>query len=102
MATAKGPSGPDGAAASPPTGHRATDEEWHALTARCRALPPAANSYLIGDFETIKPEAHIMRFVEGALGRAVTPEAAVSLVRAAAREIGLQAYELDWRIRENQ
>jgi hypothetical protein len=52
--------------------------------------------------ETVKPDVHILRFVEDTLGRSTSPSDAVTVVCEAARRIGLKSYELDWRIWEYQ
>ena len=51
--------------------------------------------------ETIKPDVHVLRFVNEALGHPVTPEIAVSSLEQVAKDMGIKAYELDWRIWEN-
>ena len=50
--------------------------------------------------ETVKPDVHVHRFLTGALGRSVSDEEAIALAEAAASELRLKAYELDWRIWE--
>jgi hypothetical protein len=50
--------------------------------------------------ETVKPDVHVHRFVTNALGRSVSDAEAIALVEAAAAELGIKAYELDWRIWE--
>ncbi len=50
--------------------------------------------------DTIKPDVHVHRFVEGALGRRLSDTETVELVVAAAREVGWKATELDWAIWE--
>lgn len=52
--------------------------------------------------ETVKPDVHIRRFVERAVGRSVSDEEAVDSLEQVARIIGLKAYELDWRIWESE
>jgi hypothetical protein len=52
--------------------------------------------------ETIKPDLWIHRFVQDVLGYAVSDQMAVDLLERVAREMGVKAYELDWRIWENQ
>jgi hypothetical protein len=52
--------------------------------------------------ETIKPDVHVRRFVESALGRGVDDQTLVAALERVAAEIGLKAYELDWRIWESQ
>ena len=52
--------------------------------------------------ETIKPDVHVRRFVEMALGRTVDDQTMVAALERVACEIGLKAYDLDWRIWESQ
>jgi hypothetical protein len=52
--------------------------------------------------ETIKPDVHVMRFVQAVVGRPVQPTTAVDALVAVAKELSLKAYELDWRIWEYQ
>ena len=50
--------------------------------------------------DTVKPDVHVRRFAEGAVGRSLTDEEVVAAVSDAAHKLGLKAYELDWRIWE--
>ena len=52
--------------------------------------------------DTVKPDTHVRRFVEAAIGRRAPDTAVVTLVEAAAHELGLPAADLDWRIWEYQ
>ncbi len=52
--------------------------------------------------ETIKPDMWIHRFIQDTLGYPVSDETAVEALEQVAREIGVKAYELDWRIWEYQ
>ena len=52
--------------------------------------------------ETIKPDVHIRRFVELIVQHNVTDNDLVDVLERVARELGLKAYELDWRIWEYQ
>jgi hypothetical protein len=52
--------------------------------------------------ETIKPDVHVRRFAESILGRRMTDQELVGAFEAAAKQLGLQEYELDWRIWESQ
>jgi hypothetical protein len=52
--------------------------------------------------ETVKPDVWIHRFIQDALGYPVSDETAVELLEKVAQEIGVRAYELDWRIWEYQ
>jgi hypothetical protein len=65
-----------------------------------RGLGPAVYNWLVMrlGIETVKPDVHIMRFVESTLGRRVGEADAVALVCDAARVMSCKTYELDWRI----
>ena len=52
--------------------------------------------------DTVKPDTHVRRFVESAIGRRASDAEVVRLVEDAAREVGLPAADLDWRIWEHQ
>jgi len=52
--------------------------------------------------ETVKPDIWIRRFIQDALSYSVSDETAVELLEKVAQEIGVKAYELDWRIWEYQ
>lgn len=52
--------------------------------------------------ETVKPDLWVHRFIRVSIGRTVSDRAAVSVLQKAASELGLRAYELDWRIWEHQ
>jgi hypothetical protein len=51
--------------------------------------------------ETVKPDVHVRRFAEAAVGRPLADMEVVEVVTQAARHMGLKAYELDWRIWEH-
>jgi hypothetical protein len=48
--------------------------------------------------DTVVPDTWIHRFIHDALGFSVRDEIAVELLEAAALELGIKAYDLDWRI----
>lgn len=50
--------------------------------------------------ETIKPDVHILRFLEKTLGRRLGEQEAVGALESVAKDLGLKAYELDWAIWE--
>ena len=52
--------------------------------------------------ETVKPDVHVRRFTEALLGRRLSDDDLVATVVAAARVLGVRAYELDWAIWEYQ
>jgi hypothetical protein len=51
--------------------------------------------------ETVKPDVHVRRFAEAAVGRPLSDIDVVEVVVGAAKGLGLKAYELDWRIWEH-
>lgn len=51
--------------------------------------------------ETVNASVHIHRFIQETLGYAVTDRTAIKLIERAAQEMGVKAYELDWRIWEH-
>lgn len=69
---------------------------------RVRGLGIAVYQWLVmrQGVETVKPDVHVHRFVAAAIGRGVSDAEAIELVTAAARQMGLKPYELDWRIWE--
>jgi hypothetical protein len=71
---------------------------------RVPGLGPTVYNWLVMRLgvETVKPDVHILRFVESTLGRRTSADDAVTVVSAAAKRLGLRAYELDWRIWEFQ
>jgi hypothetical protein len=50
--------------------------------------------------DTIKPDVHVRRFAQAAMGRTLSDREVVDLVTAAAAKLGVPARELDWRIWE--
>jgi hypothetical protein len=50
--------------------------------------------------DTVKPDVHVRRFAEAAVGRPLSDADVIEVVTRAARELGIKAYELDWRIWE--
>jgi hypothetical protein len=50
--------------------------------------------------DTVKPDVHVRRFAEGAVGRPLSDTDVVEVVTRAARQLGKKAYELDWAIWE--
>lgn len=71
---------------------------------RVKGLGPTVYRWLVMRLgvETVKPDVHIRRFVEDCLRRGVTDDEIVEVVCAAARELGMRTYELDWSIWEYQ
>jgi len=53
--------------------------------------------------ETIKPDVHVTRFVESIICRSgIADEELVATLEKVAKQLGLKAYKLDWRIWEYQ
>ena len=50
--------------------------------------------------DTVKPDVHVRRFAEAAVGRPLDDGDVVEAVERAAAALGLTAQELDWRIWE--
>jgi hypothetical protein len=48
----------------------------------------------------VKPDVHVRRYTEAAVGRKLTDQDVIELTTKAARSIGIKAFELDWRIWE--
>jgi len=51
--------------------------------------------------ETVKPDVHVRRFVESAVGRSMTDAQVVAAVEEAAQRLGVKASALDWAIWES-
>jgi hypothetical protein len=51
--------------------------------------------------DTVKPDVHVHRLVERAVGRRLSDADVVDVVVRAARRLGMKAHELDWAIWEN-
>lgn len=71
---------------------------------RVRGLGYAVYNWLVmrQGVETVKPDTHVHRFVRSVLGRGLSDTEVVELLERVARELGLKAYQLDWRIWEHQ
>jgi len=69
---------------------------------RVRGLGIAVFQWLVmrQGVETIKPDVHVRRFAEGAVGRPLSDSELIEVVTRAAEVLGVKAYELDWRIWE--
>jgi len=50
--------------------------------------------------DTVKPDVHVRRFAEKAVGRSLNNQGVVDVVVGAAHTLGMKAYELDWAIWE--
>lgn len=71
---------------------------------RVRGLGFAVYQWLVmrQGVETIKPDVHVRRFVESIIHRSPTDDELVEALEKVAKQLGLKAYELDWRIWEYQ
>ena len=52
--------------------------------------------------ETVKPDTHVLRFLQRVTGRKFSGDEAVVILEQIAKDIGKKAYELDWAIWEYQ
>jgi hypothetical protein len=69
---------------------------------RVRGLGPAVYQWLVmrQGVDTVKPDVHVRRFAEAAVGRKLNDQDVIELTTRAAGSIGIKAFELDWRIWE--
>lgn len=69
---------------------------------RVRGLGPAVYQWLVmrQGVDTVKPDVHVRRFAEAAVGRRLNDQDVIELTAKAAHRIGVKAFELDWRIWE--
>jgi hypothetical protein len=69
---------------------------------RVKGLGPAVYQWLVmrQGVDTVKPDVHVRRFAEAAVGRPLNDQDVIDLTTAAAGRIGIKAFELDWRIWE--
>lgn len=69
---------------------------------RVKGLGPAVFQWLImrQGVETVKPDVHLRRFAERAVGRPLSDQEVIDLVVQAAGALGMKAHELDWGIWE--
>lgn len=69
---------------------------------RVRGLGPAVYQWLVmrQGVDTVKPDVHVRRFAEAAIGRSLSDDDLIELVTKAAHRLGVRAFELDWRIWE--
>ncbi|MHB8438221.1 MAG: hypothetical protein ACYDD4_03555 [Acidimicrobiales bacterium] len=67
-----------------------------------RGLGPAVFQWLVmrQGVETVKPDVHVRRFAERAVGRSLNDNDVVDVVTRVAGVLGMKAYELDWSIWE--
>ena len=69
---------------------------------RVKGLGPAVYQWLVmrQGVDTVKPDVHVRRFAEAAVGRKLNDQDVIELTTRAAGSIGIKAFELDWRIWE--
>jgi hypothetical protein len=69
---------------------------------RVKGLGPAVYQWLVmrQGVDTVKPDVHVRRFAEAAVGRRLNDQDVIELTTRAAATIGIKAFELDWRIWE--
>jgi hypothetical protein len=67
-----------------------------------KGLGPAVYQCLVmrQGVDTVKPDVHVRRFAEAAVGRSLNDQDVIDVTVEAARRIGVKAFELDWRIWE--
>jgi hypothetical protein len=67
-----------------------------------RGLGAAVYQWLVmrQGVDTIKPDVHVHRFTEAAVGRTLSDADTIAVVTGAAKVLGVKAFELDWRIWE--
>ncbi len=69
---------------------------------RVKGLGPAVFQWLVmrQGVDTVKPDVHVRRFAEAAVGRQLSDSDVIEVVTKAARRLDIKAFELDWRIWE--
>jgi hypothetical protein len=69
---------------------------------RVKGLGPAVYQWLVmrQGVDTVKPDVHVRRFAEATVGRKLNDQDVIELTTRAAQQIGIKAFELDWRIWE--
>jgi hypothetical protein len=78
---------------------RATQAEFlRDFEGQVKGPSPAVFNWLVmrQGVESIKPDVHVHRFTERAVGRRLSDDDVVQLVMAAARTLGYRSYEMDW------
>jgi hypothetical protein len=70
---------------------------------RVKGLGPAVYQWLVmrQGVDTIKPDVHVRRFAEAAVGRPLGDQDLIEVVSQAARRLDIKAHEFDWRIWES-
>ena len=69
---------------------------------RVKGLGPAVYQWLVmrQGVDTVKPDVHVRRFAETAVGRKLNDQEVIELTTKTAKRMGIKAFELDWRIWE--
>jgi hypothetical protein len=69
---------------------------------RVKGLGPAVYQWLVmrQGVDTVKPDVHLRRFAEAAVGRKLNDQDVIEVTARAAARLGVKAFELDWRIWE--
>jgi hypothetical protein len=69
---------------------------------RVKGLGPAVYQWLVmrQGVDTVKPDVHVRRFAEAAVGHPLGDGELIALVSQAAQRLGIPAREFDWRIWE--
>jgi hypothetical protein len=69
---------------------------------RVKELGPALYQWLVmrQGVDTVKPDVHLRRFAEAAVGRKLNDHDVIEVTAGAAARLGVKAFELDWRIWE--
>jgi hypothetical protein len=67
-----------------------------------KGLGPAVYQWLVmcQGVDTVKPDVHVRRFAESAVGRGLRDWEVVEITTEAAKRLDVKAIELDWRIWE--
>lgn len=69
---------------------------------KVKGLGPAVYQWLVmrQGVDTVKPDVHVRRFAEAALGRGLSDAEVIDIMTKAAKRLGIKAIELDWRVWE--
>lgn len=85
-------------------GKWATMSTFATFQGQVKGLGPVVYQWLIMRLgvPTVKPDVHVLRFCEAALGRPVSEEEAIAGLTGVADKIGVPPHRLDWSIWEHQ
>jgi hypothetical protein len=72
------------------------------FSGRVKGLGPAVYQWLVmrQGVDTVKPDVHVRRFAEASVGRPLSDQDVIEVVTRSAGQLGIKAYEFDWRIWE--